>query len=106
MENNKLDPEFKAKWVAALRSGKYKQTTGILKAFNSVTNEYSYCCLGVAACVLGYETLDNKVLTGPQFPEAIRGSAHGNDNVYILTHMNDGQRKSFSEIADYIEQNL
>lgn len=33
------------KWVAALRSGKYKQTKQQLK------NEHGYCCLGVLASI-------------------------------------------------------
>lgn len=37
----KMNPGVKKKWVAALRSGKYKQTIGNLK-----TSE-GYCCLGV-----------------------------------------------------------
>ncbi len=35
----------RAAWVAALRSGKYKQTKHVLKSLNGVP---SYCCLGVA----------------------------------------------------------
>lgn len=42
----RLDPEKKAKLVAALRSGGYTQTQGRL------TDGESYCCYGVA-CVLG-----------------------------------------------------
>lgn len=37
-----MNSEVKIKWVAALRSNKYKQTTGILS-----DGEGSFCCLGV-----------------------------------------------------------
>jgi hypothetical protein len=37
----KLDPDVKAKWVAALRSGNYEQGYHLLKYDNR------YCCLGV-----------------------------------------------------------
>lgn len=40
--SDKMNPEIKAKWVAALRSGDYKQGTGVLR---SEWDEY--CCLGV-----------------------------------------------------------
>ena len=37
-----MKPEIQAEWVAALRSGEYKQGTGVLR---SEANEF--CCLGV-----------------------------------------------------------
>ena len=40
-----MDKSIAKKWAAALRSGKYKQTTGSLK------NEEGYCCLGVLASI-------------------------------------------------------
>jgi len=43
--------EFKAKWLEALRSGEFKQTTGTLRAGDS------YCCLGVACEVARREGL-------------------------------------------------
>lgn len=36
-----MDPKIKEAWINALRSGKYKQTTG------SLQNEDGFCCLGV-----------------------------------------------------------
>jgi hypothetical protein len=36
-----VNPEVKTKWVAALRSGEYEQTTGTL------SRDGAYCCLGV-----------------------------------------------------------
>lgn len=37
-----MNPEIKAKWVAALRSGAYQQATGVLR-----DEKGGYCCLGV-----------------------------------------------------------
>lgn len=37
-----MNPDVKAQWVAALRSGNYEQTTGVLKS-----TQGQYCCLGV-----------------------------------------------------------
>ena len=45
MSNPKLNPEFKAAWLAALRSGEYKQGK---YALNS---DRGFCCLGVACDV-------------------------------------------------------
>lgn len=46
----KLKPEVKEKWVAALRSGAYKQTNGCLRSERR--DGTSYCCLGVLCEVL------------------------------------------------------
>jgi hypothetical protein len=103
----KLDPEFKAKWAEALRSGKYKQGQGEL-----LTELNEYCCLGVAAMVLGVDkgllrnlgTLYDRILK-TEVPRPIHGSCNDNIVVSKLTSMND-TGKSFSEIADWIEENL
>lgn len=52
MTTPKMNPDVKAQWLAALRSGDYKQVTGALKRefrrheYDGVT-EVGYCCLGV-----------------------------------------------------------
>ncbi len=47
-----LDKKFKKKWIKALRSGKYKQGTSVLrsteKKLNKVKVVDTFCCLGVA----------------------------------------------------------
>ena len=43
-----MNKEIMQKWVAALRSGKYKQTDGKLRSYEpDECGKYSYCCLGV-----------------------------------------------------------
>lgn len=49
--SKQMNPEVKKKWVNALRSGKYKQTNGMLH--NSYDN--SYCCLGVLCDIYAKE---------------------------------------------------
>ena len=46
-----MDAELKSKWVAALRSGDFKQGEGMLHN----PKEDSYCCLGVLCKVMGAE---------------------------------------------------
>lgn len=41
-----MNPEIKTQWVAALRSGEYRQGTGELHALHEDGSE-SFCCLGV-----------------------------------------------------------
>lgn len=51
-----MNPEIKKRWVEALRSGKYAQTTGALhRKFDEPRNHTSagFCCLGVLREVLG-----------------------------------------------------
>ncbi len=111
-----MSPEFKAQWVAALRSGEYTQGYNHLRA-KDPQGGYSYCCLGVA-CDLSK--------SGSWSEEAPWRWVHNNGTVWVgtlapalltelglassipdkLIMMNDRDNKSFSEIADWIEENL
>lgn len=108
-----LSARIKARWVKALRSGKYKQTTGTLKEIE-VGNGVSFCCLGVLReCLTTKEReaadveMDNNsllVCTGrntagnPYYavvPEHIQDRLAGK---------NDTKGWSFKKIASYIER--
>lgn len=95
-----MDEIFKKKWVEALRSGKYKQGLGQLR-YGRGNNE-RYCCLGVAACLLGtIDTYFNGV--GSLYDKdvlAIQLSVEDEDS---LIDLNDGEKLTFEEIAYYIE---
>lgn len=120
--------EDKAKWVAALRSGKYSQCDGELKKGNA------YCCLGVMEQVLSGE-VESQALPSPQwcsdhnvaFDNQDEWMEYGSyvdavddDTMALLAEMNDGKKKfvtstewtweqepkSFTEIADWIEVNV
>lgn len=100
----KLPKEFKEKWIAALRSGEYKQGRCQLE------REGKYCCLGVACVIadkniniMNYQYIpeDNK-----EVPYLLKGRDGDNIIVAILTNMNDQEMRSFTEIADWIEENL
>jgi len=87
------------KWVAALRSGKYKQATGALCV------EKRYCCLGVAGKISNISLSLKRV--GEEDPY-VRINAHYGlgENQDVLVHMNDRKRASFPRIASWIEKNL
>lgn len=99
-----MEKKLKAKWVKALRSGRYQQTKGFLH------DEKGYCCLGVLCRLMGAE---KKELMHRDFPSNI-GLKPGIPGSIIkkLARLNDGpssdisKRKSFPQIADYIEKNL
>jgi hypothetical protein len=100
----KLPEDFKAKWVAALRSGEYKQ--GETKMYNPATD--CFCVWGVAEIAVGN---DKDIIAGWAVPKS------GNYQSLLpeiagkiiddLIDLNDGSNNlSFPEIADYIEQYL
>jgi len=114
-----MNPEIKAAWVAALRSGEYSQGRGRLR------NDHAFCCLGVL-CDLhrkaGLGEWRNTVYVpfgdipeSMQLPSAVdRWAGITNDRITrgVLPAYNDGDidnqigEHSFGQIADYIEQHL
>lgn len=123
----KLDPTFKAEWIAALRSGEFPQGRKYLNRNNE------YCCLGVR-CELDVKagrldkgfydgTTSDGIIrygygsTGTPGPTILKRWGLSEEAMNSLITMNDGQRdtqtdeftqepKTFSEIADWIEENL
>ena len=108
-----LKQSVKKKWIAALRSGKYKQGDSALHKGEK------YCCLGVLAEVLGAEWKDNGYYLNVPFVDdklvGAKGSAHGYLSpafcgLYKKTQVALGSKNdtglSFKEIADYIEKRL
>jgi hypothetical protein len=111
----KLPTKFKARWIAALRSGKYKQGDGRLYSAEDDT----YCCLGVASRIAGntcktmrdHGNLDSDALArGVPKALCIIGDNRHSRLVNQLVAMNDGTdgfvKHSFSRIATWIEKNL
>lgn len=108
------------KWIAALRSGKYKQTRFLLH--NTTTG--GYCCLGVAADVLN--NLDPKIgcdnsNSATLSPKSVKrlGLQESNGaldrdlslehplSLSTLTAMNDASNPAtFKQIAKLIEEQL
>jgi hypothetical protein len=132
-----MDPELKANWIEALRSGEFKQAQGMLHD----TKHDSFCCLGVLCKVAGAEwgecekevegedgyyiktfshvpIKDGQLLGNTDDEELEKWACDkfGIPDQTVLIGMNDGigkegqehyqPPKTFSEIADYIEQNF
>lgn len=105
-----INPEFKAKWIAALRSGEYTQ--GIANLYTDESD--SFCCLGVAGLIAGVpkERMNRK--TNPTLDLVYTEVCPGLEDVdrAELIQMNDGtdkywnEKKTFEEIADHIEKYL
>jgi hypothetical protein len=105
-----MNADVKAKWVAALRSGEYKQTRGVL------ADKQGFCCLGVlceiavrGGAIDDYDGDDSV----PSFAvQDWAGLEHRNPSVFFdnfstnLADVNDGHLQTFAVIADVIEEQL
>lgn len=111
MKKYRLPKEFTDKWLKALRSGEYKQCAG------GLYRDGGYCCLGVSLNMQGVknsEMEDSCWLVSKHYgfrkkrskyvPEELYGH-NTNPLVKQLVDLND-LRESFTEIADWIEQNV
>lgn len=107
-----FDPEVKAKWLAALRSGKYDQGYRALRPTPD-----TFCFLGVLCDVLDPNAWDGdawsdkatqepRLMTDELSLHTERRLRFPRGAICTLMDMNDDQGKRFSEIADYIEANL
>jgi hypothetical protein len=109
------------KWLKALRSGKYEQTTGALK--NSY--EDSFCCLGVLCDVYkkdvkagdwngaAFVDKDGACTSSVPPPDVVSWVGLNCDDgeyktkkgkINWLPHLNDNSRMSFKQIANIIEK--
>ena len=94
----KLNKRNLRAWLAALRSGKYRQGRGALR-----TVDNTYCCLGVAAKVCpktlgqGVELGNDSSLREEYFPFNVADQ---------LITLNDNQHRSFKYIANWLEKRL
>ena len=109
------------KWVNALRSGEYRQTKFRLKEKNK------YCCMGVL-CDLYYKETGNGewILYSPERWSFRTDESHSKNRTIpprdvwewlgvdpefseinqIFGYKNDGEKRTFEEIADFIENDL
>lgn len=114
-----MNPDIKADWVAALRSGEYKQGQGTLRRGDK------FCCLGVLyeACglvmwhpiTMAFAPSDGPPVYTNDWDED-RNVGYPSEELYEKVGLNpgDGQRlagfndegKNFNLIADYIEEQL
>lgn len=110
-----MKQDVKDKWVAALRSDKYKQGIGALR---NVDGEY--CCIGVLYDVLGACWLDSspgmrsigaRVEGGAVSHTTLTGELKqtlgiSTQECVDLITMNDNDCASFEQIAKHIEAKL
>lgn len=107
-----MNPELKTKWLTALRSGDYKQGKERLKNVDG-----TMCCLGVLCDLMGAEWTDP---AGGPIMCRLNDETYGTtltdkqqklvgitaDQRLHLASMNDYQKQTFDDIANWIEANL
>jgi hypothetical protein len=108
---------LKAKWIEALRSGKFEQIKGSLRAriSETPTEVIGHCCLGVlcevadlpkAPMLSGYTFQGGHWRNGTPSTLFLDEIDLDRQDVDELVNLNDNLEKSFEEIADYIEANI
>lgn len=105
-----MKAELKAKWVEALRSGKYEQGHSALR-----NHDNKFCCLGVLCDVVRPDGWNGPLhsLTGKEAildePAQMTVGLTGREHWHLID-MNDGLVKegvqSFTTIASWIELNI
>jgi hypothetical protein len=117
-----MNKEIKAKWLAALRSGKYKQAVGALH-----TDDNAFCCLGVLCDLHAQETGavwdgEYRYFKRADIPPTLVCDWAGLEEANPIIHRIDlpidtneaalsvaeynDRKYSFDQIADLIEQHL
>lgn len=121
-----MNREIRDQWTAALRSGEYRQGTGVLHRKGQDFD--TFCCLGVLCDVAAkagvieatlheYDGLSEPVYYYDRheafLPKKVmewagitENSPHAVTEDHTLVYLNDERALSFSEIADVIEANF
>lgn len=106
----RLTQEEKNQWLAALRSGEYKQGMTYLKSKDEFGEE-CYCCLGVLVDTLGIAD-EIPAFEDGGYDQFVTDYGEGRfvllseKTQRCLAGMNDDDGKSFEQIADYIEREI
>lgn len=115
-----MEKELKDRWVAALRSGKYKQGRYRLRQCYTDERSTTYCCLGVLADVVdpnGWRIgmSEEHITAGDgggmlrrswasKIGLTTRNSKSGRMSQHKLVELNDQYTTTFEDIADVIEK--
>lgn len=112
-----MNPEIKAQWLAALRSGNYIQGKYYLQSFDVTGEQHTFCCLGVLCDIMGKENWkqDDTAILEYVYEDAksstrlpctlypqIRLELH---HQRVLSQIND-KSKDFTASIRYIEEHL
>lgn len=129
-----MNADIKAKWTAALRSGKYKQGAGSLcRRHADEPDGWRFCCMGVLCDVMDVkyqeaewegngksvercygdgitlmrpDVLPDSVVEDAELPSHDPVLTYSDGMDYFMSELNDDMELSFGEIADMIDAQL
>lgn len=125
-----MDKKLRAKWIRALRSGKYRKATGSLEKISVRSGKtLGNCCLGVLCRITKQRALKPVKFNDGRYNDSLCFIRAGNDSFLpeatakrlgltrkmqeLLAQMNDGGIKqkggrphNFKSIADFIKVRL
>lgn len=130
-----MNPEIKAKWTAALRSGEFKQGSNMLHSIDSDNPEqFKHCCLGVLCELHQRETGDGEWVFGryvtghnessgvvltptvakwaglmtsyTKLMQGVNPDLTDGNEVHWASAWNDDHGATFDQIADMIDRSL
>jgi hypothetical protein len=118
-----MKKELKEKWIEALLSGKYAQTSGTLRRTESGGNgQTGFCCLGVFCDIvdptrwvedsdtMGYRHLNDLTSNRGYPPQDILElgllGSQGNLLTYVRVGSMNDNGQSFKQIAEWIKENV
>lgn len=114
-----MKKKIKEAWIKRLRSGRYKQGTGVLRDGSN-----KYCCIGVLCTIINpnirWNLSNNKDYYTPSgntddglicsntglSKDNLKRAGISNEEQDELIRLNDDEGRNFLEIADHIEKNL
>jgi hypothetical protein len=97
-----MDEQVKREWLEALRSGRYRKTTGVLHR-----NGNRYCALGVLCAIAVKHGVVPCVPDGADdLPSRVNDWAELSYNDESLVACMNDNGMSFNKIAKWIEDNL
>jgi hypothetical protein len=106
----KINPEYKTKWITALRSGRYAKCKKVL-SFVSINTTRSYSALGVLCDIViqnNPELLDKIIWSSSNIPDEVAKKVWllKKDIQILLNVLNDEANMSFEDFSTFIEKNM
>lgn len=95
-----MKASVKRKWIAALRSGKYRQATDSL-----YDGSRGYCCLGVLCRIIDPKLKPRHLDGGVPRDIGVDDGLTQNQRD-VLINMNDLEGNSFKEIATWVKKHV
>lgn len=95
-----MNTDLKVKWLEALRSDLYQQVRRMW--VSDLRGVKCYCAVGLLDHICGFNCLYSK----DPYEALAKKAGMSTIDLFKVIEMNDTDKKSFKEIADFVEANL